>query len=166
MKTFSASVLTIIALALVGLAVSYSGLFNVAASAPENPLSAWFLSTTMHRSVAQHASQGQAPKQFTEEQIRAGFHFYNETCVYCHGGPGKDPVDIGKGLNPEPPYLADTVDGWTSDELFWIVRNGIRMTGMPSFAASHKGDEIWNVVGFIKQLPKMTPEQYSQMEKQ
>jgi mono/diheme cytochrome c family protein len=166
MKAWLASLLTIIALALVALAVSYSGLINVAASAPENPLSAWFLSTTMHRSAARHAGQGQAPTQFTEDQIRAGFHFYNETCVYCHGGPGKDPVDIGKGLNPEPPYLADTVSGWTGNELFWIVRNGIRMTGMPSFAASHKDDEIWNVVGFIRQLPKMTPEQYSQMEKQ
>jgi len=166
MKAFSAFLVTIIVLAIAALTISYGGLINVAASAPEYPVSAWFLSTTMHRSVAQHASQGQAPKQFTDEQIRAGFHFYNKTCIYCHGAPGRDPVDIGKGLNPEPPYLADTVDRWTSDELFWIVRNGIRMTGMPSFAASHKDDEIWNVVAFIKQLPKTTPEQYSQMEKQ
>jgi mono/diheme cytochrome c family protein len=166
MKIILTGVATILVLALAAFAVSYSGIYNVAASAPENPLSAWFLSTTMHRSVVQHAGQGQAPREFSDDQVRAGFRVYNETCVYCHGGPGKDPVDIGKGLNPEPPFLADTVDHWTSDQLFWIIQNGVRMTGMPSFKATHKEDEIWDLVGFLRQLPKMTPEQYSQMEKQ
>jgi len=101
--------------------------------------------------------------QATEEQVRAGAHVYNETCVYCHGGPGKDPVDIGKGLNPEPPYLVDTVGDWTTAQLLWIVRNGVRMTGMPSFAGSHKDDDIVNVVAFIQRLPKMTPEQYDKL---
>jgi mono/diheme cytochrome c family protein len=166
MKIVLISLLTIVALIVAGLAVSFSGIFNVAASVPENAITAWFLSTTMRRSVAQHASGGPVPGQFSDDQIHAGFRVYNETCVYCHGGPGHDPVDIGKGLNPEPPYLADTVNHWTNNELFWIIRNGIRMTGMPSFGATHKEEEIWNLVAFIKQLPKMTSEQYSQMEKQ
>jgi mono/diheme cytochrome c family protein len=165
MKVLVSFILGVLAVVVVGIGVAYSGLYNVAARVHGNPITAWFLSTTMYHSVGQHAMRGQAPDQFSDDQVRQGFHFYNETCVYCHGGPGKDPDDIGKGLNPEPPYLPDTVGRWTNDELFWIVSNGVRMTGMPSFAATHKEEEIRNVVGFLRQLPKMTPEQYSQMEK-
>jgi mono/diheme cytochrome c family protein len=165
MKALVGFLLGILAIVVVAIGLAFSGLYNVAARVHENSIIAWLLSTSMQRSVAQHAAHGQAPEHFSDDQVRQGFHFYNETCVYCHGGPGKDPDDIGKGLNPEPPYLPDTVNRWTNDELFWIVSNGIRMTGMPSFAATHKEEEIWNVVGFVRQLPKMTPEQYSQMEK-
>jgi hypothetical protein len=73
---------------------------------------------------------------------------------------------IGKGLNPEPPYLADTVGRWTNAQLFWIIKNGIKMTGMGSYGAVHKDEEIWNLVAFVQRLPKMTPEQYGQMEQQ
>ena len=72
--------------------------------------------------------------------------------------------NIGKGLNPEPLYLADTVGHWTSAQLFWIIKNGIKMTGMASYGAVHEDEEIWNLVAFVQRLPKMTPEQYSQME--
>src|SRR5207247_9017962 len=98
-----------------------------------------------------------------DAQAKEGARLYNETCVYCHGAPGKDPEDIGKGLNPEPPFLPDTIEGWSTAEVFWIVKNGVKMTGMPSFGASHKDDEIWKVVAFVQKLPKMKPEEYKQM---
>ena len=78
------------------------------------------------------------PRQASEEEIREGFRFYNEACVYCHGAPGKDPTDIGKGIDPEPPYLPDVVARWSGGELFWIAKNGIRMTGMPAFGSTTK----------------------------
>ena len=76
------------------------------------------------------------------------------------------PVDIGKGLNPEPPYLSDTVSRWTAPELFWIVKNGIRMTGMPAFGGTHSHAELKAAVAFIQRLPTMTPAQYAEFEKQ
>ena len=87
-----------------------------------------------------------------------------KACVYCHGAPGKDPTDIGKGLNPEPPYLPDVVARWSGGELFWIAKNGIRMTGMPAFGSTHKDEEIWKVVAFIQRLPTVTEEDYAKME--
>lgn len=153
----------VIVLILAGIAFVYSGIYNVAASVPHNPVSAWILSTTMQRSVAMHADHAAAP-QLTDAQAHEGYRFYSETCIYCHGAPGRDPSDIGKGLNPEPPYLPDTAGHWTSEELFWIVKNGIKMTGMPAFGSTHKDDEIWNVVAFVQRLPKMTPEQFNQIE--
>jgi mono/diheme cytochrome c family protein len=118
----------------------------------------------MQRSVVRHARSIKAPTQLTDQQATDGLRICKETCVYCHGAPGKDPGDIGKGLNPEPPYLADTVSRWSSAELFWIIKHGIKMTGMASYGAVHNDGEIWNLVAFVQRLPKMTPEQYSQME--
>jgi mono/diheme cytochrome c family protein len=118
----------------------------------------------MQRSVVSHALSISAPAQLSDQQARDGLRLYKETCVYCHGAPGKDPGDIGKGLNPEPPYLADTAGRWTSAQLFWIIKNGVKMTGMASYGAVHKDEEIWNLVAFVQRLSKMTPEQYGQME--
>jgi mono/diheme cytochrome c family protein len=143
-------------------AIIFSGVFNVAATWPDNAVVEWVLHTAMKRAVQTRAGAATRPPA-TDEEIRAGAHFYSDACVYCHGGPGKDPVDIGKGLNPEPPFLADVVGNWTTAQLFWIVKNGVRMTGMPSFGVSHKDEEIVNVVAFIQQLPKMTPEQYDKL---
>ena len=103
----------------------------------------------MRSSVRQQASGIVAPRQASEEEIREGLRFYNEACVYCHGAPGKDPTDIGKGIDPEPPYLPDVVARWSSSELFWIAKNGIRMPGMPAFGPTHKDKEIWKVVAFV-----------------
>ena len=109
MKVVTGFILGWVVLAVAALLVVYSGSYDVAASKPENTITAWLFSTTMRRSVAHHADAAATPGPSTEDQVRQGFKLYNETCVYCHGAPGKDPVDIGKGLNPEPPYLADTV---------------------------------------------------------
>jgi mono/diheme cytochrome c family protein len=154
----------LILLIAVGLGVTYSGAYNVGANVPDAGVVAWLLSTNMQRSVARQARSITAPTQLTDQQALDGLRIYKETCVYCHGAPGKDPGDIGKGLNPEPPYLPDTVGRWNSAELFWIIKHGIKMTGMASYGAVHKDDEIWNLVAFVQRLPKMTPEQYGQME--
>jgi len=89
---------------------------------------------------------------------------YRETCVYCHGAPGQNPGDIGQGLNPEAPYLPDVVGGFTPGQLFWIIKHGIRFTGMASYGKVRKDDEIWSLVAFVQRLAKMTPEEYKQME--
>ena len=65
---------------------------------------------------------------------------------------------------PEPPYLPDVVAGWSGGELFWIAKNGIRMTGMPAFGSTHKDEEIWKVVAFVQRLPTVTEEDYAKME--
>ena len=164
MRFASGFLAAIALLILAALAVSYSGVVNVAATEPDNPVSAWFLSNTMQCSVRQQASGIAAPRQASEEEVREGFRFYSEACVYCHGAPGKEPTDIGKGLNPEPPYLPDVAARWSSAELFWIAKNGIRMTGMPAFGSTHKDEEIWKVVAFVQRLPKVSEEEYTKME--
>src|SRR5207248_10259049 len=78
--------------------------------------------------------------------------------------PGKERGEVGQGLNPRPPSLSDAAPGWTPSELFWIVKNGIRMTGMPALGPTHEDDRIWAIISFVEQLPSMTPAEYQQRQ--
>ncbi len=157
-------VAALILLAIAAVAVAYSGIYNVAADAPGIPPLEWLLATTSENSVPVHAKGIRAPARLTDQQALAGLKIYRETCVYCHGAPGQDPGDIGKGLNPEAPYLPDVTGGFSSAELFWIIKNGIRMTGMASYGKVRDDGEIWSLVAFVQRMQKMTPDEYKQME--
>ncbi len=166
MKFIAGFVVALIAVAAVGLVIMYTGAYNVAASVPDNSIVEWFLSNTMDHSVIRRAKSVKAPEQLTDKQARAGFSIYKDTCVFCHGAPGKEPDASSQGLNPQPPDLKDAVSDMTSAELFWIIKNGIKMSGMASYGKVHNDDEIWNVVAFLQRLPKMMPEEYGRWEKE
>jgi hypothetical protein len=82
-------------------------------------------------------------------------------CVYCHGGPGAEWAKFSEGLRPDPPDLKDIVKSRQPSHLFWVVKNGINMTGMPSFALAGVPDqEIWQIVAFLKKLPEVSDADY------
>jgi mono/diheme cytochrome c family protein len=150
----------LVAIAVAGAAVVLGGLYDIAARTPHTAPVAWVLTTARTKAI-EHAAAGlAAPASFTDAQVRQGRAIYGETCVYCHGAPGEDPTDWSAGMNPEPPYMPDIAGGLTPAQLFWVVRNGIRMTGMPSFDKALDEAKIWGVVAFVKRLPGMTEEQY------
>src|ERR1043166_1608563 len=146
MKFIAGFVVALIAAVCAAIIIMYTGSYNVAADGPDNPVVDWYLSNTMIHSVVSHAKSVQAPAQFSDQQARAGFNIYSQSCVHCHGAPGKDPADIAKGLNPEAPDLSDAVSDMTTGQMFWIIKNGIKMSGMASYGKVHNDDEIWNVV--------------------
>ncbi|HWL80914.1 MAG TPA: cytochrome c [Roseomonas sp.] len=161
MVRFFLGVLVAVAVAAAaGFAVMFTGAYDVAATSPHTALGRWVLGTTMENSVARRAVGIVAPARFSEEQARLGAARYRESCVYCHGAPGQDPADWATGILPEPPYLPDVVGEWSDAQLFWIVKNGIKMSAMPAFGPHVSDQEIWGIVGFVKQLPSMSPEQY------
>lgn len=144
------------------LAYIYSGLYNVAATAPHNALSRWILQTTQKNSVRAHAEEVGVPPQLSAEQAHHGIEHFANTCVACHGAPGVPRGELGKGLTPTPPDLAKAVTAWSDQELFWIVKHGIKFAGMPAFGPTHSDEELWGLVAFLKRLPKMSPEEYAQ----
>jgi len=160
---FVAALAAIIAL---GLAIPLSGAFNVAATNPDSALTTWFLNTTMRRSVAMRSSAIVPPKSFSDEEVRTGFEEFSAMCVMCHGAPGKKRSKVGKGLRPQAPNLVKAVPHWNAGQLFWIVKNGIKMTGMPAFGPTHNDATIWSIVAFVSRLPDMTEKQYQQLEEQ
>jgi mono/diheme cytochrome c family protein len=133
-----------------------TGLYNVVATVPHTFLERLILSNIMLYQLA-YIPARRWQKTWTEDQLRDGFREYDEMCVCCHGAAGKEASDIGKGLNPPPPNLAEASERWTNAELFWIVKNGIKMTGMPAFAPTHQDAQIWNIVGLFVASPVCQP---------
>jgi mono/diheme cytochrome c family protein len=142
-----------------------TGAFNVSATVPNTGLESLILSNTMAYSIRLRAGRD-VTKAWNQDQLRNGFEEYDEMCKYCHGAPGKEANDISKGLNPRPPNLAEASPRWNNAELFWIIKNGVRMTGMPAFGPTHDDNTIWNIVGFVRQLPKLSANDYSGMRGQ
>jgi mono/diheme cytochrome c family protein len=137
-----------------------SGLYDVAATSG----SRGFVDQIAHRmsdnSVAHHAAGIKPPPLGDPAQLKAGADHYQEMCVTCHGAPGIKMSEIGAGLNPSPPNLIRSTRDMSSAEVYWIVKNGIRMTGMPAFGPTHDESALWAITAFVKQLPTMTPQQY------
>ena len=146
------------------IAFIYSGVYDIAATSPHFVVTEWILSTTMDNSVRHHA-QGIAVPNLAALDREKGLKHYHQMCVLCHGAPGVKRSVIGKGQLPEPPDLGKAVNDWTPAELFWIVKHGVKMTGMPAFGPSAKDEDLWTLVAFIRELPKISPAQYQEMTK-
>jgi mono/diheme cytochrome c family protein len=154
---------TILAFAALGLIVVYTGLYNVAATAGHGPVARWLLATTMRSSVASRAEEIAAPARFTPAEIAAGAAEYKAMCQQCHGAPGAERADWAKGIVPAPPELGRAAKEWQPSEIFWIVKNGIKMSAMPAFGGDHDDATLWNIAAFVKALPTVTAERYAEI---
>lgn len=148
---------------LVMLLAVYAGSYNIAATEDHSPFVRWMLETTMENSVKRQAGSIEAP-EFTQEMIASGAAEYKSMCEACHGGPGVDPDSWSRGLLPQPPKLHEVADEWEANEIFWLVKHGVKMTGMPAFGENHGDDELWAVAAFVTRLAEMTEEEYAQFE--
>ncbi|MGB7932011.1 MAG: cytochrome c, partial [Gammaproteobacteria bacterium] len=156
--------LAIIAL-IAGVVVMLSGVINVAATNPHHPVTRFILSTTMDNSVRAHARGITAPPLDDARMVMEGFRHYREMCVECHLAPGITSTEISEGLMPRPPRLQDEVEEWKPEELFWVTKNGVKMSGMPAWGPTHSDAKIWAIVAFLEKLPHMTAEQYQEMDR-
>lgn len=142
-----------------------SGIYNVAATYPDSAPAEWVLSNTMDNSVKRHARDIKVPALDDPAMINRGFRHYEEDCVICHGAPGTRIGEVGRGLNPKPPELTEVAGDWKPSELFWITKNGVRMTGMPAWGVIDSDKELWDTVAFVRELPSMSPAQYKAMSR-
>jgi len=99
--------------------------------------------------VAMHKESGRrAPLPPDDTNLLAGAKVYRELCAVCHGLPDQPPGAIAKGMFPPPPALFSPREGVTNDpegKIYWTVRHGIRLTGMPGFHESLSDTELWQV---------------------
>jgi len=160
MRFFAGLVFGTLAIGVAAAAVLVSGILEVAAAVPPSTLETRVARFALDRSVARRAPRATNPVGSDPGAVREGGRHYKEMCVVCHGAPGVDPSEIGEGLNPPAPDLTlQRVQRRSDGELFWIVQNGIRMSGMPAFGPSHKERQIWEIVAFLRHLPSLTPEE-------
>jgi len=163
MKIISTLVVTLIVGLLAVAGFVYSGLYDVSAHSPHSGLVAWLLSTTSHVSIERHASRIDVPNLENETLALAGISDFDSMCTGCHGAPGRDPEAMGLGLNPAAPDLSEAAQEMTPAELFWVTKNGIKMTGMPAWGKTHGDDELWPVIAFLTRLPELDSDSYQAM---
>lgn len=164
MKIFLSVLGTIIFLTIICLVVIYSGWYEVSASNEDSGIVEWIIKTTKNNSIEFRIEDISVPDLKDSLRIKEGFEHYNEMCVVCHGAPGKEETELSKGLNPPAPYLVKVTDKIDPKELFWITKNGIKMTGMPAWGKTHSDGKIWAIVAFMKILPGMKGDEYEKME--
>lgn len=160
MRAAVAILIFVVVCAGAGILLIESGRYDISATKQHTALTRWIFSETMDNSVRYHAGDIDAPPLTDSTKILTGFFHYRSMCAECHGAPGVAPEELAAGLNPPAPDLADAAKDWSPAELYWITKNGVKMTGMPAWGPTHTDDELWAVVAFTKQLPGMTPERY------
>lgn len=147
-----------------GLAVAWSGIYNVAASAGHWAITAWFLRFTMENSVETYSGSIEVPPLDEAARIERGAGHYETGCAPCHGAPGIAGNVIARELLPPPSFLGSVLP-WSDEELFWIIKHGLKYSAMPPWPAQDRDDEVWAMVAFVRQLPEMTPQEYAALAK-
>ena len=135
--------------------VAYVGLINVGADDPHWAPVKSFLNLVRERSIAVRARDIDVPALDDPALIRAGAGNYNAMCVGCHLAPGVAATELSQSLYPAPPNLA--VQSSPSDPAisFWIVKHGIKATGMPAWGKSMGDEYLWGLVAFLQKLPEL-----------
>jgi mono/diheme cytochrome c family protein len=119
-----------------------------------------------HLSIPADHRAKKSPLPATAENLSEGLEHFADHCAVCHGNGGAGDTPIGRGLYPKPPMLtAPGTQSLSDGELFSIIENGVRFTGMPAFGGEHGGDDSWRLVQFIRHLPKITAAELAAMEK-
>ena len=140
----------------------FGGFYNVAASEPDSNIVAWALTEVRQASISRHAVDTPPGSLDDPALVQAGARaFAKSGCVNCHGGPGVDWAKFSEALNPAPPELKDVVPVLSSAELFWVIKNGIRMTAMPGMSLNGVDDkEIWSIVAFVRKIATISDADY------
>ena len=156
MKFFAGVIVTVLVVLAIGGFIFATGRFNVAANAPADfteKLAPWVLDKALER----RAREVTDPIAKDPGAVARGLSEYREDCLPCHGAPGVDAAEFQEGMNPTPPGIdADVVRNLSDAKLFWVIKNGIRMTGMPAFGVNTKDDEIRDIVAFVRHVPQLT----------
>ncbi len=144
----------------------YSGLYPMGVDDRHTALTYWALETLRERSISRASADIEVPSDLdTPERLLAGGADYNDMCAGCHLQPGKAENDFTLGLYPAPPNLtrqiqgSDNLESW-AQRRFWIIKYGIKASGMPAWGPGHNDERIWNMVAFLQRLPDLSSEQY------
>lgn len=174
-KSLQMIIATALVIVLLALGFLYSGVYPMGADRPHNDFTHWVLETLRERSIARASKDIEVPNELnTADRLLAGGADYNDMCAGCHMKPGRTESDLSVGLYPAPPNLTQTQDQATDESAhgthgnkdeqarrrFWIIKHGIKASGMPAWGSGHDDERIWNMVAFLERLPTLSEGQY------
>lgn len=132
----------------------------IAASEGHWPVTNWFLRFAMRRAVDVRSNGLRVPALDDPALLVRGAGHYATGCMPCHGAPGEAVSPVVRRMLPVPPELARERSTLAAEELFWIIRHGIKYTAMPGWVAPEREDEIWAMVAFVQRLPELDARQF------
>ena len=150
-------------LAASGFLVVISGVIPIKASSGHWAITRWFLNFSKERSIATHTLGLKVPALDDPALVLKGAAHFETGCRPCHGSPDLPHPRIAWQMTPPPPYLPTEVAQWANDELFYIVKHGLKFTGMPAWPAIRRDDEVWAMVAFLRKFPELNAEQYQRL---
>lgn len=174
MNTVKSLIIIAIAVFSVGAIYLYSGAYSMGADVPHNKFTYWLLETAREQSIEMASKDIGVPPLDDPELLLSGGADYNDMCVACHLKPGKTQSDMSIGLYPKPPNLSKQEDEHGHDDAggghgdpaqsarrqFWVIKHGVKASGMPAWGPTHDDQRIWAMVAFLQKLPELNPEQY------
>jgi mono/diheme cytochrome c family protein len=156
-KILLGAVLTLAVLLLSALVVTKLGLMPVSADGTHSHLEARIMPTVLHASVVRHASGEMNPVSLNEDNLKAGVDTYKAMCVRCHSTPQGEASVYGQSFYPPAPQLPKGMSQYTDSQLFWLIKHGIRNTAMPAWGSMLSDEEIWQIVGLLKNSQDLPP---------
>lgn len=141
-----------IASAVAALVISL-GLYNVSARQDHLPGVTWILHTTYRNAVRLRApAPEKLPPLNDNDLVALGQEHYEVACVFCHARPNKPRSQTALSMLPAPPPISQAIEDWEANHLFWIVKNGVKMSGMPAWPSDKRDDDVWAVVAFLESI--------------
>jgi mono/diheme cytochrome c family protein len=169
MKRWNLILLLLMLAAGLAIAAGVSMLHNgLSARATPTAMESMLARNARHLAISSGARNEHNPIAPSDQILREARAHFADHCATCHGNEGNGETMYGKGLYPKPPDLRlPETQGLSDGELFWIIENGIRFTGMPAFGGGHGSqDDSWKLVLFIRHLPQLAMEERVEMERQ
>ena len=141
---------------LLALGVIVSGTLDLGAATPHPQGWANILHYIFKRSIAHHAGDAIVPSDIDAGwRVQKGAVYYSRVCAQCHGGPGLGQNQVALAMRPAPQYLKQVVGQYSAAELGYILQHGVKYSAMPAWPAQTRVDEVWSIIAFLRQLPKL-----------
>lgn len=147
-----AAIGTLAVVAAIALIAVFTGFYNVAATSPHLAPVAWLIDEALTRSVREHSEGIEVPRLDDPELLSRGAVLYSANCLICHETPSARSAEMSKAMRPQPPDLSKAAGRWSPAEVYWIIRNGIKMTGMPAWGQALPDRDLWALTAFVERL--------------
>ncbi len=167
MRFLRDALITIAVLIVFGLVVLFIALPNVfSATASPGRFESSVALRLRNRSIPPDAKAMRNPLAGQRDAWRDAIDHFGDHCAVCHGADGKGASEIGRRMSPRVPDMTrPRTQGLTDGEIFYIISNGVRWTGMPAWKDEHSAEETWRLVSLIRHLPHLTRDELQQLEK-
>lgn len=143
----------------------FLGFYDISATKPHSRIVKAVLHSVAESSIQRNSKSLKNPYDVNDGDIYAkGFREYEKMCVQCHGAPGVEPSSTGKGLYPKPPrFPEEGLHEYTLEDVFWVTKNGVKMTGMPAYGPTHDDGTIWAIAIFLDRSREMSEAEYEEL---